>query len=344
MRAIVAYAATDLRIEEADVPALGPEDIRVRVAFGGICGSDLHYYNHGGFGAVRLREPMILGHEIAGVVEAVGAEVRRINVGDRVAVNPSLPCNHCRYCLEGLQNQCLDMRFYGSAMRFPHVQGAFRESLVCRDSQAYKVTDGITLQEAAMAEPLAVALHATRRAGSLMGRRVLVSGSGPIGALTVAAARRAGAAEIVVTDIADGVLAFAEGLGADRTINVAKSPEALAAYGAGKGHFDAHFEASGAQAALRSGIDAVRPRGVIVQLGLGGDMTIPINLITAKEHEVRGTFRFHEEFALALEFIGKGLIDVKPLITATTPLEKAREAFELAGDRSQSMKVQIAFS
>ena len=343
MRAIVAHAAKDLRVEEAADPALGPEDIRVRIAFGGICGSDLHYYNHGGFGAVRLREPMILGHEIAGVVEAVGAEARRVKVGDRVAVSPSVPCNHCRYCLEGLQNQCLDMRFYGSAMRFPHVQGAFRESLVCLEAQAHPVAEGVTLQEAAMAEPLAVALHATRRAGSLMGRRVLVSGSGPIGALVVSAARRAGAAEIVVTDIADGALGFAARIGADRAINVAKAPEALAAYAADKGHFDALFEASGAEAALRSGIEVVRPRGVIVQLGLGGDMTIPINLITAKEIELRGTFRFHEEFALALEFMSKGLIDVKPLITATAPLEKARDAFELAGDRSQSMKVQIAF-
>ncbi len=343
MRAIFAHAAKDLQVEEAANPALGPEDIRVRIAFGGICGSDLHYYNHGGFGAVRLREPMILGHEIAGVVEAVGAEARWVKVGDRVAVSPSVPCNQCRYCLEGLQNQCLDMRFYGSAMRFPHVQGAFRESLVCLESQAHPVADGLTLQEAAMAEPLAVALHATRRSGSLMGRRILVSGSGPIGALVVSAARRAGAAEIVVTDIADGALGFATRVGADRIINVAKAPDALAAYATDKGYFDALFEASGAEVALRNGIEIVRPRGVIVQLGLGGEMAIPINLITAKELELRGTFRFHEEFALALESMGKGLIDVKPLITATAPLEKARDAFELASDRSQSMKVQIAF-
>ncbi|HKN26840.1 MAG TPA: L-idonate 5-dehydrogenase [Roseiarcus sp.] len=343
MRAIVAHAAKDLRIEDAPAPPLGPHDIRVRVGFGGICGSDLHYYRHGGFGVVRLREPMILGHEVAGVVEAVGAEARQVKVGDRIAVNPSIACNRCRYCLEGLQNQCLDMRFYGSAMRFPHVQGAFREVLVCRENQAHPVADGTTLQEAAMAEPLAVALHATRRAGSLMGKRVLVSGSGPIGALTAIAARRAGAAEIVVTDIADGALSFASPVGADRVINVARDPEALSGFSSDKGYFDALFEASGAEAALRSGIDVVRPRGVIVQLGLGGDMTIPINFITAKELELRGTFRFHEEFALALEFIGKGLTDVKPLITATKPLEKARDAFELASDRSQSMKVQIAF-
>jgi len=343
MRAIVAHAAKDLRIEEAKAPPLGPHDILVRVAFGGICGSDLHYYQHGGFGAVRLREPMILGHEVAGVVEAAGTEVQGVKAGNRVAVNPSVPCNHCLYCLEGLQNQCLDMRFYGSAMRFPHVQGAFREALVCSETQAHLISASMTLQEAAMAEPLAVALHASRRAGSLMGRRVLISGSGPIGTLTVIAARRAGAAEIVVTDIADGALTFALQAGADRVINVTREPEVLAEYANDKGYFDALFEASGAEAALRSGIEAVRPRGVIVQLGLGGDMTIPINLITAKELELRGTFRFHEEFGLALEFIGKGLIDVKPLISATAPFEEARDAFELAGDRSRSMKVQLAF-
>jgi L-idonate 5-dehydrogenase len=344
LRAIVAHAAKDLRIEEAPAPELGPRDLRVRVRFGGVCGSDLHYYNHGGFGAVRLREPMILGHEIAGVVEAVGAEVQRVRVGDPVAVNPSVPCGRCRYCGEGRQNQCLDMRFYGSAMRFPHVQGGFREAIVCLESQAHLVPEGVSLNEAAMAEPLAVALHATRRAGSLTGKRVLISGSGPIGGLCALAARRAGAAEIVITDIADGALAFAAKLGVDRTINVAREADALVAYKTDKGHFDVLFEASGAEQALRAAIDAVRPGGVLLQLGLGGgDMTLPINLITTKELELRGSFRFHEEFALAVEFIGKGLIDVKPLISATVPFVEARDAFELANDRSRSMKVQLAF-
>ena len=344
MRAIVAYAAKDLRVEEAPDPGLGPQDIRVRIAFGGICGSDLHYYNHGGFGAVRLREPMILGHEIAGVVEAVGAEARRVKVGDRVAVSPSVPCNHCRYCLEGLQNQCLDMRFYGSAMRFPHIQGAFRESLVCLEFQAYPVAEGVTLQEATMAEPLAVALHATRRAGSLMGRKRSCQRQ-RADRRAGRAARRGARARPRSSSPTSPTAPSASRRRSARTgrSTSRKAPETLAAYAADKGHFDALFEASGAEAALRSGIEVVRPRGVIMQLGLGGDMKIPINLITAKELELRGTFRFHEEFALALEFMGKGLIDVKPLITATAPLEKARDAFELAGDRSQSMKVQIAF-
>ena len=169
-----------------------------------------------------------------------------------------------------------------------------------------------------MAEPLAVALHATRRAGSLMGKRVLVSGSGPIGALTVdrRAARGRGRDRRHRHRRRRARLRRAASARTARSTSRA-TPEALAAYAADKGYFDALFEASGAEAALRAGIEVVRPRGVIVQLGLGGDMTIPINLITAKELELRGTFRFHEEFALALEFMGKGLIDVKPLITAT---------------------------
>ncbi len=344
MRAIVAHAAKDLRVEASAVPALGPGDIRVRIAAGGICGSDLHYYNHGGFGVVRLREPMVLGHEIAGVVEATGAAAARIKVGDRVAVNPSRPCNACKYCLEGRGNHCLDMRFYGSAMRTPHVQGGFRELLVCEEAQAHVVADGVSLGEAAMAEPLAVCLHGARRAGPLLGKRVLITGSGPIGALAVIAARRAGAAEIVITDIADGALRFARQVGADLAINIAASPEALAPYARDKGVFDVMFEASGNEAALRGGLDVVRPGGVIVQLGLGGEMKLPINALVAREIELRGTFRFHEEFALAVELIGKGLVDVKPLISATLPFTSAVEAFDLAMDRSQSMKVQLAFS
>jgi len=343
MRAIVAHAAKDLRVEERPVPALQAGEIAVRIRFGGICGSDLHYYNHGGFGVVRLKEPMILGHEISGVVEALGPGCEQRKVGDRVAVNPSVPCNRCRYCLEGRQNHCLDMRFYGSAMRFPHVQGAFRETLVCLEAQAHRAPDNVSLEEAAMAEPLSVALHAVRRAGPLTGKRVLVSGSGPIGALSALAARRAGAAEIVVTDIADGALAFAERIGVDRAVNVSRDAAAMEPYKADKGYFDVLFEASGAEAALRLGFDVLRPGGVIVQLGLGGEMTLPVNFITAKELELRGTFRFHEEFALALEFMGRGLIDVKPLISAQAPFTEARDAFELAGDRSRSMKVQLAF-
>jgi L-idonate 5-dehydrogenase len=235
------------------------------------------------------------------------------------------------------------MRFYGSAMPFPHIQGAFREALVVDAGQCVKA-GGVSPGEAAMAEPLSVALHALRRAGPLLGKRVLVTGCGPIGVLTVLAARRAGAAEIVATDIEDQPLTHARTAGAERTVNVLKEPDALAAYGADKGTFDVLCEASGAQPALVAGLGALRPRGIVVQLGMGGDMTLPMTQITAKELELRGSFRFHEEFPLAVEMIAKGLIEVKPLITHTIGFDDAVKAFELAGDRSRVMKAQIAFN
>ncbi|MGF1631299.1 MAG: L-idonate 5-dehydrogenase [Kiloniellaceae bacterium] len=343
MRALVVHAAKDLRADDWQDEAPGPGQVLVRTAAGGICGSDLHYYHHGGFGPVRLKEPMVLGHEISGRVAELGEGVTGLAAGDLVAINPSRPCGACRYCLEGTPNHCLDMRFYGSAMPFPHIQGAFREALVVDAGQCVKA-EGITAGEAAMAEPLSVALHALRRAGPLLGKRVLVTGCGPIGVLTVLAARRAGAAEIVATDIEDQPLTHARTAGADRTVNVLKEPDALAAYGADKGHFDLLCEASGAQPALVAGIGAMRPRGVVVQLGLGGDMTLPMMQVTAKELDLRGSFRFHEEFPLAVEMIAKGLIDVKPLITHTIGFDDAVKAFEMAGDRSRVMKAQIAFN
>ena len=343
MRAVVVHAARDLRVEAVADAEPRSGEIRVRIGAGGICGSDLHYFRHGGFGVVRLKEPMVLGHEIAGVVEAVGSDVRRVKPGDRVAVSPSSPCDRCAYCLEGRQNHCLNMRFYGSAMVFPHVQGAFREALVCDEAQAYVLASDVSLGEAAMAEPLAVCLHAVRRAGPMLGKRALVTGSGPIGALAVIAARRAGAAEIIVTDVVEGALAFALKVGADRAINTAATPDGLAPYAAGKGAFDVMFEAAGAEAALRGALEVVRPGGVIVQIGLGGEMKLPMNTVVAKEIELRGAFRFHQEFAMAAALIDKRLVDVKPLISATLPFARATEAFELAMDRSQSMKVQLAF-
>ena len=343
MKAIVIHEAGDLRVEDREAAEPGPGEVLVQLSVGGICGSDLHYFNHGGFGPVRLKEPMILGHEVSGHVVRTGAGVDGLTDGDLVAVSPSRPCGTCRFCNEGLRNQCLNMRFYGSAMPFPHIQGAFRQMLVADAAQCVKA-DGISAAEAAMAEPLSVGLHATRRAGEMLGRRVLITGCGPIGTLLILAARRAGAAEIVATDLAPNALDYATRAGADRTINVAEQPNALDVYAEDKGYFDVLFECSGAPQALASGISVMRPRGVIMQLGLGGDMQVPMMQLTAKELDLRGSFRFHEEFAIAVELMRKRLIDVKPLITHTEPLENAVAAFRSANDRNRAMKVQIAFS
>ncbi|VTU23704.1 L-idonate 5-dehydrogenase [Variovorax sp. SRS16] len=342
MEALVIHAPGDLRVEDVPTPELGPGQLQVRVRCGGICGSDLHYYQHGGFGTVRIQEPMVLGHEVAGVIEAVGAGAP-FKAGERVAISPSRPCGVCRYCQQGLQNHCLDMRYYGSAMRNPHVQGAFRQQIVVEQWQAHRLADSVSDGEGSMAEPLSVALHAVRRAGSLLGKSVLVTGCGPIGALAIIAARRAGAMHIVATDVGAHTLGKALKVGADEVVNVAEEPDGLARFGADKGRFDVLFEASGNERALRGAFDALRPRGIIVQLGLGGEMTLPINTIVAKEFDLRGAFRFHEEFAVAVELLNKGLVDVKPLISATLSYRDSARAFALAADRSQAMKVLLNF-
>ena len=342
MKAAILHAAHDLRIEDVPEPGLEPGGVRVRVRAGGICGSDLHYFQHGGFGAIRLRQPMVPGHEIAGEVMEVAPGVTRVRPGDTVAVDPSRPCRQCRMCLEGKPRHCLDMLFYGSAMRFPHVQGGFREQLVCTEAQAVPVPPGMGVQMAAFAEPLAVCLHAAVQAGPLLGRQVLVTGAGPIGALCVMVARHAGAAGIVATDVADAPLAVARQVGADQALNTRSDPEALARFEADKGTFDVVFEASGNGHALAGAIGAARPGAVIVQVGIGVDTPLPINALVAKELQLRGTFRFDREFEWAVRVLGSGAINPAPLLTNVAPLDEAVRAFELAGDRTRAIKVQLA--
>jgi L-idonate 5-dehydrogenase len=342
MRAVVLHKPLDLRLEEREVPTPGPGEVLVRIERGGICGSDLHYFRHGGFGSVRMKEPMILGHEIAGRVEQLGQGVEGPAVGTAVAVNPASPCGVCSFCRTGKPIHCSDMRFLGSAMRTPHNQGGFSQYLVCRAKNAVPLPAGSDAAAGAFAEPLAVALHAVGQT-HVYGSRVLIMGAGPIGTLLVLAARYAGAREIVVTDVHDAPLGYARAAGADRTINVADHAEDLAAYAANKGYFDVIFEAAGQGATVSSALNAVRPRGTVILVGQGATAEIPVSMIVTKEIDMRGSFRFDTEFALAVDIIGSGRIDIGPLLSNTLPLAQAEHAFQLAGDKSQSMKVQIAF-
>ena len=342
--ALVIHAARDLRIEESPSEPLAPGQVRVRMRAGGICGSDLHYYQHGGFGTVRVKQPMVLGHEVSGQVMELGPEVTGLTVGTRASISPSRPCGHCDYCQQGQHNHCLNMRFYGSAMPFPHIQGAFSEQIIIEGYQAHPIADHLSLSEAALAEPLSVGLHAIQRAGSVLGKQVLVTGCGPIGSLLIGALRRAGAARIVAADIADLPLKCAKEMGADETINLKTNAAMLDQYKVDKGQFDVMFEASGSEAALRVGLDTIVPRGVLITVGMGGDISLPMTQVVAKEVDLRGTFRFHAEFATAVRFLNEGLINGKPVITGILPLDRAIEAFDLAADKSQSLKVQISFA
>lgn len=344
-RACVLHAQEDVRIETCEVGEVGPHQVLVRVGSGGICGSDIHYYWEGGIGTIRVTEPIIMGHEVAGTVEAVGSHVSRVRPGDRVALCPSRPCGKCKFCLAGKQQHCLEMQFFGSAMRTPHTHGGFRDYLVAEEFQCELVGDQVSLGEAACAEPLAVGLHAVNQAGSLLGKRVLVTGAGPIGALLIGAVRLAGAQEIIATDLSAAPLEAAMAMGASTVIDASQDPERLMTqYSADKGYFDVVFECTGAGAVLKSVFPLVRPRGSIVQVGVSGGAEIPVNALVGKEIRLVGTHRFHAEYALAARLIREQRINVRPVISKTMPMDQIAEAFAIARDRSSQMKVQLSFS
>ena len=343
MKSIKIHGAMDLRIDDYPLEKMSSNQVEISIATGGICGTDLHYYKHGGFGHIKLKEPMVLGHEVSGHVTKLGSKVTNLSIGQLVSVSPSRPCNKCIFCLEGNQNHCINMQFYGSAMPFPHIQGAFRERLIAEDYQCV-VADGLTPEEAAMAEPLAVCLHAIKQAGDIFGKKVLIIGSGPIGTLGVLSARRAGAEEILVTDISDKALEFSNLVGADKVINTSKNYPQIEKFQVGKGYFDLAIECSGSASGINDAIKCLKPKGTLIQLGLGGDILMPLVSVTTKELNIKGSFRFHSEFELAVKMMKKKLIDVKPLITHSIPFQNAEQGFKIAMDEKEnSMKVQLIF-
>jgi L-idonate 5-dehydrogenase len=339
--ACVIHGALDLRLEPETPKALGPTDVLLRLGAGGICGSDLHYFQHGRVGAFVVREPLVPGHEASGVVMQVGSDVTRVQPGQRVAINPSHACGVCDYCRAGRGNLCRKMFFLGSASVFPHAQGMFREQFVMGQAQLTPITEEhISLGEIACAEPLSIGLHAVARAGSVLGETVLVTGGGTIGCMSVMAARLAGAAEVIVCDINDRALAMARSVGADRAIRSDQvDPASLADLA------DVSIEAAGSPAALATCLTATRRGGRIVQVGtLPPELMFPANSLMARELDYRGCFRAHLEFDWAVQAIRTRRVDVRPLISAQLPLAQSQQAFELAMDRTRSTKVQLLAS
>jgi len=339
------HGAQDLRLDEQAPEPLAATQVRVGIKAVGICGSDLHYYRHGRVGDFVIREPLTPGHEASGQVLEVGAAVTTVKPGDRVALDPARTCGVCRYCRQGDSNHCEAVHFFGSASRYPHMQGAMREQVVVQEKQCLPVPDSLSFELAAFGEPLAVALHAVRSAGSLLGKSVMVVGAGPIGALTLMAARLAGASQVTVVDIVDETLAACSRVGATRTLNAATDPGAIDALAAGKGSIDVCFEASGNYAGLANCIRATRPRGVIVTVGTlnGSSEQCPFNQIMVKSLSMIGSFRFVDEYAWAVDYLSRGVLDVSPLLTAAVPVRNVHDAFALAADRHQAMKVMVTF-
>ena len=335
------FGPEDLRLVTSELPPLAEGMVRIRLGAGGICGSDLHYFRHARTGDFVVTSPLVLGHEVAGDVVDINGDAPGLSVGDRVAVNPSRWCGHCRYCREDRPNLCENIYFMGSASKTPHMQGGFASLFDATPAQCVKVPATTPYAAAALAEPLAVCLHAVARAGDVRDRTIVVFGAGPIGLLTMLAAKLKGCNSVTMVDIAAAPLAFAEQLGADRVINISDGSDALTAADARR--FDVGFEVTGSPAGLASAIGSVRRGGTLVQIGNlpGGQISVPANAVMAKELDFRGTFRFGAEFNDAVELITTGKVDVLRLVTAEYPLSSADAAFRVAADRSRSVKVVL---
>lgn len=331
--ALVIHAKEDLRLDRVPVSAPGTGEVTVRAAWGGICGSDMHYLRHGGVGASILREPMILGHEISGFVERTGTGVNGLAPGTPVAIHPARPCGDCPECRRDLRHLCGNTRFLGSAAMLPHTDGGFRRLMTVAASQIYPLPPGLDVCTACLAEPLSVALHAIARAGEVRGKTILVQGAGPIGALIVAGLKIAGAGMIVATDLQDFPLSIARRMGATSVINTVAMPY--------RADHDVVFEASGAASALPTAIACTAKGGILVQVGMfpPGNVGIPLGQIIARELDYRGSFRFDAEFGAALDLLAANPWVADVLVTHRFGLTAFNEAFAASTDRQHSSKV-----
>ncbi|MBT0570021.1 L-idonate 5-dehydrogenase [Curvibacter sp. CHRR-16] len=325
-----------LSVQEQSSAAPAAGQVLVQLGAGGICGSDLHYYQHGRAGAFAIRAPFVPGHEASGVVQAVGEGVSRVQVGQKVAINPAHPCGTCAACRQGRSNLCERMVFLGSAAIFPHIPGFFREEFVMAEGQLTPIDEDVSLGEIACAEPLSVGLHAVHRAGDVLGATVLVTGAGTIGCMCVIAARLAGAARVIASDPSERAQHMALAVGADE---VAATVDDSANW---SGRVDVAIEAAGHPAALASCLRAVRRGGRIVQVGtLPAEMPFAANDIMTRELSYLGAFRADVEFDWAVQALRTRRADVRPLISAQIPISQSKTAFDLALDRSRSTKVQL---
>lgn len=333
VRACVALPGGGLENRLAPLSPPGEGQVQISCLLGGICGSDLHYWREGRVGDFALREPMVLGHEVVGVVTSVGPGSEEVREGSLVAVHPASVCGRCRPCLSGRANLCDEVRYLGSAARLPHVQGAFRTKMSVPKSQVVPLPEGLDARRAVLAEPLAVAAHAAHRAGDLLGRKVVVVGAGPIGTLCAAVAARAGASEVSVIDLVPEALEVAASVGATKTY--------LASDSGLPSDADVAIESSGSSSGLGSALGAVRKGGRVVLIGLaGGPVPLAGSVAVTREVELVGSFRFHEEFQTALQMLATGL-PVDDVVTTIAPLAEAQTAFEIAADRSRSCKVLL---
>ncbi len=319
-RASVLLREHELRIETRPTPFAGPNEVLVRVAAVGVCGSDVHYYRHGRIGDFVVEQPIVLGHELSGRIVAVGDGVSPDRIGERVAIEPQRPCHHCKQCLAGRYNLCPFMRFYAT----PPVDGAFREYVSIENEFAHAIPDSMSDEAGALLEPLSVAITTARKARIVPGSRVLIAGAGPIGIICAQTARAFGAAEIIVSDLVPERRERALHYGATSIIDPAAQDVATLGLSV-----DAFIDASGAPRAVDSGIRAVGPAGVAVLVGLGNStMLLPVEHIQNLEISVTGIFRYTDTWPAGIHLVTSGQVDLDSLVTGRFGLEDVASALD----------------
>jgi L-iditol 2-dehydrogenase len=329
MRAAVLSAPGELTVEERPRPEPGPDEVLVAIDAVGICGSDVHYYEHGRIGDYVVDDPLVLGHESAGVVEAVGEAVTDLRPGTRVALEPGVPCRKCEHCNAGEYHLCPEVTF----MATPPDDGAFAEYVAWPADFVYDLPDSVSTIAGALCEPLSVGLHAARRGEIEPGDSVLVTGAGPIGLLAMDAAKIRGASTVLVSDVVSSKLDRARERGAARVIDVREDslPEAVTDATDGRG-VDVVIEASGAGPAISQTTDAVRRGGTVVQIGLPQESKHPLNVhaLVDKELDIRGSFRYANTYPAAIDLLADSAVDLAGLVDFEASLDEIDDAFQRA--------------
>lgn len=333
MRASVLHAPGDIKIEDVAVPQPDDDQVLVQVAAVGVCGSDVHYYHEGRIGDFVVNQPLILGHEASGVITAVGKNVPTARIGERVAIEPQRACRVCNECKHGRYNLCSNIEFYAT----PPIDGAFAEYVAIQADYAFPIPDSMSLEAAALCEPLSVGIWANQMAETKAGSRILVAGAGPIGVVITQVARAFGASEIIVSDPVaarrEGVLAF----GADRVLD--PTVEDIASLTL---EVDAFIDASGAGPAISAGIMNVRPAGRVVLVGMGrAEAQLPVSRIQNRELVLTGVFRYANTWPLAIELAASGRVDLDALVTGRFGLDAVEDALRSATE-SATLKSIVA--
>lgn len=330
MKASILGTDGAVTVEDIPVPQLQSDEVMVQVVAVGVCGSDVHYFQHGKLGPYVVEKPIILGHELSGIITAVGEEVSVDRIGQRVAVEPQRPCRTCFQCVAGRYNLCPEIEFFAT----PPIDGAFCEFVTIQSEFAFEIPDNVTFEAAAMVEPLSVGIWACQKAQVEHGSRILISGAGPIGLVIAQTARALGASEIIITDVSEERRLFALEHGATRAINpLEETLEGL--------EVDAYLDASGAASAIQSGIKAVRPAGVVVLVGGGNDeVTLPVSFIQNREIWLTGVFRYANTWPTAIEMVASGAVNLDVLVTGKYGLSQVEEALN-AGKIAGQIKALV---